>query len=277
MNRFVFLGLLAINLYFSVTSHAEEGTDDLLRRMEIQNRESQQRLEKSRLEWQQLENEWLRSNAELQRGNTELERLRAETERLRMLNEADEVARKQKELADRAEQAAQEQEEAAQEAEEAAQRAEEAAEQMRNHILQAKIKHKNQIFLGIVFLTILIFLCSVIKKYRKEGYMKDFEKFGIVTVLASGLLILLVLMISEPWVERFDFIQNLMTVLEVHLFRKDELCLYSCEYFISFPAKYAVLALMALAAYGFTTYLGITPHLKRKINSESEKLKKAPH
>lgn len=254
MNRFAFLGLLAITLHFSAISHAEESTDDLLRRMEMQNHESQQRIEKSRLEWQQLENERLRSQAEFQRGNVELERLR-------MLNEADEAAEKQQELTERAEQAAQEQEESAQ-------KAEEAAEEMRTQILQAEVKHKNQIFLGVVFLIISIFLWSVVKKYRKEGFMKDFEKFGIATILASGLLILLVLMISEPWVVSFDFIQNLMTALRIQLFDDCEGC---HKFLIDFPAKYAVLALLGLASYGFTTYLGITPPLKRKNNDGAEK------
>jgi hypothetical protein len=261
MNRFAFLGLLAITLYFLAISHAEESTDDLLRRMDMQNRESQQRIEKSRLEWQQLENERLRSQAEFQRGNVELERLRAETERLRMLNEADEAAEKQQELTERAEQVAQEQEESAK-------KAEEAAEEMRTHILQTEVKHKNQIFLGFAFLTISIFLWSVVKKFRKEGFMKDFEKFGIATILASGLLILLVLMMSEPWVVSFDFIQNLMTALRIQLFDDCEGC---HKFLIDFPAKYAVLALLGLASYGFTTYLGITPPLKIKNKDGAEK------
>ncbi|MDD2660119.1 MAG: hypothetical protein PHY54_10660 [Methylococcales bacterium] len=251
MNKFAFLGLLAITLHFPAISYAEESMDDLVRRMEMQNREFQQRIEKSRLEWQQLEIDRLRSQAEFQIGNAELERLR-------MLNEADEAT---EELTERAEQAAQEQEESAQ-------KAEEAAEEMRTLILQAEIKHKNQIFLSIVFLMVMGILWIVVKKYRKEGFMKDFEKFGVITILASGLLILLVLMISEPWVVRFDFIQNLMTALRIRLFDDCEGC---NEFLIDIPTKYAVLVLLGLASYGFTTYLGITPPLKIKDNDGAEK------
>lgn len=254
MNKFAFLGLLAITLHFPAISHSEESMDDLVRQMEMQNREFQQRIEKSRLEWQQLEIERIRSQAEFQRGNAELERLR-------MLNEADEATEKQQELTERAEQAAQEQEESAQ-------KAEEAAEEIQTLILQAEIKHKNQIFLSIVFLMVMGILWIVVKKHRKEGFMKDFEKFGVITILASGLLILLVLMISEPWVVRFDFIQNLMTALRIRLFDDCEGC---NEFLIDIPTKYAVLVLLGLASYGFTTYLGITPPLKIKDNDGAEK------
>ena len=245
MNKLAFLGLLFINFNFSTISHAEEGRDNLLRQLEIQNREYQQQIE-------------------FQRTNAALERLRAETERLRMLNEADEAADKQQELTERARQISQEQEESAK-------KAEEAAEEMRAHILQSEIKYKNQILLGIVFLIISTFLWRVIKKYKENGFMKYFEKFGIITILASGLLTSLVLMLSEPWVERFDFIQNLMTALELHLFQKEESCTYSCEYFISFPTKYAILTLMTLATYGFTTYLGITAPFKGENKNYPEK------
>ena len=254
MNKFTLLCLIVITILYSVPSYAEDSADDILKKMQIQNRESQQQIEASRLEWQQIENERLRSWVEFDRRNAELERLRAETERLQMLNQADDAAQKQQELTKRLEQAAQD----------SAQEAEDAAEDMRTQILQVEIKHKNQMFLVIIFLTITVFLWNVVKKYKKEGFMKDFEKFGIITILASIILILLVLMISEPWVERFDFIQNLMTSLNINLF-------YDEGYFISFPSKYAVLILITSAAYGLTTYLGITPPFKMKKNNEPKK------
>lgn len=263
MSRFLSFSYLLVNLFLSPASYAGETIDELLQRVETQNQESQERIEKSRQNLQQLENDHLKFKAEFELRKAERERLNAETDRLRMINEADEAAKKLQEITEQAEQAALEQEESAK-------RAEEAAEEIRTQILQANIKQKNHTFLGIVFLSVLIFLWSVNKRYRNEGYMKDFEKFGIVTVLLSGLLILLVLMLSEPWVERFDFIQNLMMVLELHIFPKEDDCVLSCEYFISFPAKYAIFALLSFAAYGFTTYLGITPALFNKKNIKPE-------
>ena len=88
--------------------------------------------------------------------------------------------------------------------------------------------------------------------------MKYNEKFGVAVVLVCGLLILFALMISEPWVERFDFIPNLMVALQIQLFPDNESCNYNgCSFTIDFHTKYAVLSLLALAAYGFTTYLGV--------------------
>jgi hypothetical protein len=149
---------------------------------------------------------------------------------------------------------------------------EEAAEEARSQFEQAEVRHNNQIFLGVVILIITGFLWGVVRQANKGDVMKYHEKFGIIVVLVCGLLILFSLMISEHWIERYDFIQNLMTALQIRLF--PEGCnSYTCPFTIDpidFPTKYAVLSLLILATYGFTTYLGITPALKKKIKTTSQ-------
>lgn len=249
MTKWVFFSLYMIILYFPCASHAEDSANDWLQKMELQNRESQLQIEKSTLELQRMETERLKNQAEFERNQAELDRFSAETERQRSESE------KEPSLSDMLEDARKEREQ-----EEAKKNSQDAVDEIQNQLLQSEVRHKNQLFLGVVILIVTIFLWSVAKRYRKEEFMKDYEKFGVVTILASSLLVLMVLMISEPWVERFDFIQNLMSSLRVRLFQED--C-YEC-YFVNFPTKYAVLALISLATYGFTTYLGITPPFKKK-------------
>ena len=55
-----------------------------------------------------------------------------------------------------------------------------------------------------------------------------------------------------------------MAALQIQLFPDVEGCTYACTYTVDFPTKYAVLSFLALAVYGFITYLGITPPLKKK-------------
>lgn len=248
MTRWALLGLLMIVVNPMVISYAEEKPDDWQQRMESINREAQLQREKSQLEFEKLQLESQKMDA----AN-------------RAFFDSLQAAQKQKKAEEKANLAAQKQEEAAK-------RAEEAADEVRNQLNQAEVRRKNQIFLGVVILTITGFLWSVVRKSRKGESMKYYEKFGIVVVIVCGLLILFVLMISEPWVERLDFIQNLMTFLKIQLF-PDEGCHivgYGCTFTVDFPTKYAVLSLLALAAYGFTTYLGITPALKKKVSGISE-------
>lgn len=230
VTRWAFLGLLMI----AVNSYSY--ADDWQQRMESSNREAQLQREKSQLEFEKSQFEFEIMNAD---SRAFLDSLQAQ--------------RKQEEAA------------------KVAQEQEEAADEVRSQLEQAEVRHKNQLFFGVVALIITSFLWAVVKKSRKGEIMKYNEKFGIVVVMVCGLLILFALMISQPWVERFDFIQNLMTALQIQLFPDVEGCTYSsCSYTVDFPTKYAILSFLALAVYGFITYLGITPPLKKKAKEISE-------
>jgi len=248
MTKWTLLGLLIIAVNFITISYAEEKSDDWHQKIESINREAQLQREKTQLQFEKY-------RLESQKMDADIAALLA--------------AQKQKETEKIAKLAAQEQAEAAI-------KAEEAVDEIRSQLEQAEVKRRDQLFLGVVILITTGFLWGVARKSRKEELMKYHEKFGIVVVLVCVLLILLALMISEPWIERFDFIQNLMSALRIRLLPETEGCeVYAsrytyCQFAIDFPAKYAVLSLLALAAYGFTTYLGITPALKKKNKIISE-------
>jgi len=103
--------------------------------------------------------------------------------------------------------------------------------------------------------------------------MDDNQKYGVVTVIISFLLILLALMISEGWQPRFDFLENLMNLQKIKLFGYMTVnpAAYNSTYgtftpesheyvyLIDISTKYVVLLFLSTAAYGLTTYLGITP------------------
>lgn len=246
--QWIFMSLLLVGVNTLNCAYAEDSSQDWYKKTEIQNHEFQLQHEKSVLELKKMELEQSIFDAEHKQRE-------AEIEQLRMLNEASDREQELNERMKQTEQSLQEHEDAAKEAEEAADRA-------RSEIEQAEVRHKNQFYLGAFILTITIFVWSVVKKYKKEVIMKDYEKYGIVIILTSMLLTLFALMISEPWIERFDFVQNLMTVLRISIFPEEENCRDRCTYMIDFPTKYAVLVLLTSATYGFTTYLGITPAYK---------------
>jgi hypothetical protein len=254
MTKWVFLALLMVSLNQTAISYAQETPADWQQRMESINREAQLRREKSQLEFEKSQLEFQKmeadSRASIAESRAFLESLNAEQKQ----NEAEKISQL-----------------AAQAQEEVANRAEEAATEVRSQLEQAEVRHKNQIFLGVAILSIAGFLWTVVRKSRRGGPMRYYEKFGIVVVIVCGLLILFVLMISQPWVERLDVIQNMMTILSIQLFPDVEGCQgYGCTFTVDFPTKYAVLSLLTLAAYGFTTYLGITPALKKKVSEKSE-------
>jgi flagellar biosynthesis GTPase FlhF len=224
------------------TAYAEDSAQDWFKIREIQNRESELDVERSELELMKME---------------------LETERLNMLKKASEsedelnerLEQAEQELNERLEQTQQDLQEKLNEAKEA----EEAAYDALSKIEQTDVKHKNQLYLGVFFASIIIFLLRVVRKSKNGSFMKDYEKYGIIIILSSILLILFCLIISAPWEERLDLFQNLMTELKITFYAYDEDCKFNCTYMIDFPSKYAILLLLTTASYGFTTYLGITP------------------
>ncbi|MFY9328570.1 MAG: hypothetical protein WAO76_11210, partial [Georgfuchsia sp.] len=88
----------------------------------------------------------------------------------------------------------------------------------------------------------------------------------IVTVISSFLLVLLVLMISDNWMPQLDYLENLMNTLRIQLIEikteNREFVVTEYWYLIDVQSKYVVLLLLTTAAYGLTTYLGITPAIR---------------
>ena len=91
--------------------------------------------------------------------------------------------------------------------------------------------------------------------------MKHEEKFGVALMVVALLLALLALSISENWAPRLDALQNLMLTLKIRLLPEsdDPYALAMIDVY----TKHVLLGLVAVAAYGFTTYLGITPAWKK--------------
>lgn len=247
MNQLFQFLLFATVMCTSAAAIAQKSTQELMREIEGGNRAAQLEIEKSQLRWQQME-------AEIARRYAEIDRLRAETDQLRMWNESQEAADRAIDIAERAEQVAAEQSEAAR-------RAEEAAEELRDEMEQSAVRTKNNIYLGIMLVFVAGFMATVIRQSKKEPIMQGNQKFGIAAIIGAGLVILLAVVISEDWVYRFDFFQNLMSSLRIKLLADDDR--YNA-YHIDIPTKYVVLACICAAAYGLTTYLGITPVPRKK-------------
>ncbi|MDD4912958.1 MAG: hypothetical protein PHP57_11745 [Sideroxydans sp.] len=149
------------------------------------------------------------------------------------------------------------------------QQAEQAAEELRNEMLRSSIRTKNNIYLGVVLLAISGFVIYLISRRNKEKPMDENQKYGVVTMLVSFLLMLLALMISEGWNPQLDYLENFMNLLRIQLIEiKTERPYvandflsggFDYSYLINLPTKYVALAFMSTAAYGLTSYLGITP------------------
>lgn len=240
MTRLFQAVLVATVTCMSTAAIAQKSTQDLLREIESSNRAMQLETEQSRLRWQQMEVEAALRHAEI--------------DRIRMWNESEEAAVRAREIAERAEQAASEQAEASK-------KAEEAAEELRDEMEQATVRAKNNIYLGGVLIFTAVLVTYIIRKSKREEVMQENQKFGMAAIIGSALVIVLAIMISDDWVYRFDFLQNLMSSLRIKLFADEGK--YNA-YFIDVPTKYVVLACICAAAYGLTTYLGITPVPKMK-------------
>ncbi len=128
----------------------------------------------------------------------------------------------------------------------------------RGEVEQAVVRTRNNFHLGVLLLFIAVLATYIIKKSNKEKIMQENQKFGIVTIICSALASVLAVMISDGWHYQFDFLQNLMSKLQIQIFVDEASPSYNPTYFIDVPTKYVVLSCIFAAAYGFTTYLGIS-------------------
>lgn len=242
MKRIFQLLLVATVTCMSTTAIAQKSIQELPREIESINRAAQ-------VEMQKME-------ADTARRQAEINRLRAETDRLRIWYKSQENSDRAHATAERAEQAEAEQVEAAR-------MAEEAAEELLDEIVQSAVRTKNNIYLGITLVFVAGFVAYFMRQSRKELIMQENQKFGIAVIVGAGLVLLLAIVISDDWVYHFDFLQNLMSSLRIKLFVNEERFL-DIVYYIDIPTKYVVLTCICVAAYGLTTYLGVTPVLRKK-------------
>lgn len=147
-------------------------------------------------------------------------------------------------------------------AREATEKAEQAAEDLRYEMLRSSVRTKNSIYLGVLLLAMGGFVIYFITRNNKEKPMNENQKYGVITMIVSFLLILLSLMISDGWKPQLDYLENLMNLMRIQFFFKETTYIGSFSfdnYLIDISTKYVVLIFMSTAAYGLTTYLGITP------------------
>lgn len=126
----------------------------------------------------------------------------------------------------------------------------------------AAAKSADTVYLGLGLALPVAFAFLIARRAKAAGGdMKHEEKFGVILMIAALLLGLLALSISEPWVPRLDAMQNLMLTLKIKMFPESK-SPYAAA-MIDVYTKHVLLGLLAVAAYGFTTYLGITPAWKK--------------
>ncbi len=236
---FILAALLAIhsNCCFS------QGTfDDSLRRMEEQRRQMEMDNDRARIRSLEFE-------ADMARIRAQTERIRAETERLTTDREGQTAAEQARREASRQEEAART----------SARKAQEAADEMRAEMNLAGVRLRNNFYLLGLVAAIGSFGVFVAKSKRRGVLMGRNEKLGIVTIIVSFLLALFFLMISTNWVHNLDFLNNLMLALKIQLIQDEGYSVLNEKFLIDFPTKYLILGCLVAAAYGVTTYLGITP------------------
>ncbi len=127
---------------------------------------------------------------------------------------------------------------------------------------RASARSADTIYLSVAVALPLAFGFLIARRTKTiGGTMKHEEKFGILLMIGALLLGLLAIAISENWTPRFDALQNLMMTLKIRFFPEGDSPYSSAM--IDIHTKHVLLGLVAVAAYGFTTYLGITPAWKK--------------
>lgn len=142
--------------------------------------------------------------------------------------------------------------------EEADEVAEQAVADRKEDALVDAAKSADTVYLGLALALPLAFGYMITRRAKTAGgTMKHEEKFGVMLMIGALLMGLLALSISENWVPRLDAIQNVMLTLTIRFFPESDSPFASAM--IDIHTKYVLWFLVTVAAYGFTTYLGITP------------------
>jgi hypothetical protein len=251
LSRWLIAVLVALLGPSAGTCYSQTNFDESMRQMEAQRRDADLEMQRSRIQQLQFDADMARLRAETNRMQVDTERIRADTERMSAEREAQETTARQEEIARTA-----------------AKKAEEEASELRDEIIRAGVKTRNSFYLVGLVAMLVGFGAFVVKLKRRGLPMQENEKFGLATVIVSFLLALLSLMMSANWAYNLDFLSNLMITLKIQLFSDEYI---SSNFLIDFPTKYFLLVCMSAAAYGVTTYLGITPSpWKKKIKEQQE-------
>ena len=221
---------------------ADTNLDAALRQIENQNRKIELEDHRAKIRSLQFEAVMARVRAETDQINAQLDARKAE---------------------ERADQAAAQQEENAKMLAEKSEQAERAANELKDQMARASVRTRNDIYLALLIAVLVGLATFVIKIKRRMKPMNENEKFGLVAILVSFLCALLFLMMSSNWAYSLDLINNLMITLTIQFFHYDDPL--NDHYLIDFPTKYLILLCMSVAAYGVTTYLGITPIPRREM------------
>lgn len=133
---------------------------------------------------------------------------------------------------------------------------------LREEAARSSARSANTVYLclAIAFPLALGLLVARKAKTGQEN-MKYEEKFGILLMIAALLLGLLAFSISDNWASNLDAMQNLMLTLKIRIFPENESP--DSDAIIDVYTKHVLLLLATIGAYGFTTYLGITPALNK--------------
>lgn len=212
----------------------------------------------------QIRLQQLQNDADLARMQSELERWRLEQERRRAAIAHEQQAQLLREQLAQSEADAANAAKKGKELADAAKKAEEAADEMREELYLAGVKSANAAYLAAAIGLPALLGFFIAKKANKEGAMRCEQKFGTVMMVCAFLLALLAFTISDGWTARLDALQNVMGTLRIQLFPEPD---NYAKRLIDFPTKYLLTALAAVFAYGFTTYLDITPAWKRTRNA----------
>lgn len=242
--------VIVVSVLFSLGAEicfAQTNLDELRRHNAIQKKEFELTVERARIRS-------IEADAELARMRAETDRIEASTERMRAASERINAEIEARAAEDRAREAAARQEAITAAA---AEKHQEEIDDLRDEIARASVKTKNNLYL-VGFVAALAGFGLVVAKIGRKGVpMKENEKVGLVIVIVSIVLTLLSLIISDGWAYNLDILSNLMMTLKIQLFADHPYP--PRDFLVDFPTKYMVFGCFCFAAYGVTTYLGITP------------------
>ena len=214
---------------------------------QVDSQSGQQVVDQLRRQQQLLEMEADRAKAELDDLRQMQERRRAERD-LRMAREAfDEL-----------------QAERGAEAKKAAKEAEDRIDDAREELHMAAVHSADALYLAASIALPLIFGALIARMARKEGGLRYEQKFGVSLMVLALLMAIVAMTVSEGWVPRFDTLQNIMQSLRIRLIEGER----HGDYYLDLATKHVLAWVAVVAAYGFTTYLGITPAYNRRRSHE---------
>lgn len=216
---------------------------------------AQQQIDQAKFLQIQNELEISRMRAQTEAIQAQTERLRLSAERMRIENdEARKTAPDNLLLIMR-------DTEEKEQAKNAAKKAEDATDDLRDELERASVRTVDSLFLASSLVFPLLFGATIVIRAKKDVSMKYEQKFGVVLMVVAMFLALLAITVSDNWYPKFDVLQNIQLALRIQFFKGDDG--YPATYLIDVATKYVLTFLAAVATYGFTSYLAITPAWKK--------------